>query len=157
MTFFCHPLSGLWWSRRVEANLAWFYTVSRWSQQMPKSKHPFFGCITSKPCSLIMKKSKPHRPVGSRTAHQCGQVSWPWHIIGVCVCVCVCVCEKCDFGWIQQIGRISVIGLMSQPCLHTVSHCFLAHFWLLSSLCTVTLNPGHDLSLSRLVCWYIIK
>lgn len=88
MTFFWHSFSRLCRSHCVESNLAWFHIASRWSQQMPKSKHPVHGQVMSKQFCMIMTQSKPvYRPLGNQTAHRCIQVIWPWHIIGVYVCV----------------------------------------------------------------------
>lgn len=95
MTFSWHSFSGNCRSHCVEANLAWFHTLSRWSHQMPKSKHPVREQVTSQRLCLNVTQNKPaQRPLGSQTAHRRSRIIWPWHIIvRVRLCVCARVCD----------------------------------------------------------------
>lgn len=63
-----HSFRGLCRSHCVESNLALFYTVGRWSQQMPQSEQPVHEHVTSKPFCVIMTQSKP--VCGRTTAHR---------------------------------------------------------------------------------------
>lgn len=147
MTFSWHSFSGNCRSHCVEANLAWFHTLSRWSHQMPKSKHPVREQVTSQRLCLNVTQSKPaHRPLGSQTAHRRSRVIWPWHIIvRVRLCVCVRVCDVWSVVCIQETGHISALlswSAHSRP-LFTGWRTLVASWQPWLSSCTLTLSSDH--------------